>query len=848
MMATTGAGRMRAAGSLAQRRPIASDMHGSAHKRVPSSKDIREAAEKVSATIGIEFFQSMVRHLCAALSADCVYIGEFIGGQVERVRVLAAVVRGEPDRNFEYVLAGSASADAVLGKRCVCRTAAQSEFPEDAMLATLAAEAFVGVPLTNAEGHSLGILMAVYSRPVSSFRAQTSMLEIFAPRATAELSRKQSEEQLRESEERYRTFIAANPDGMWRVELDPPVPTVLPAQAQAERIHQDGYVAECNDALARMLGRNKAGDLIGCRLSEIADTSSDYGISTATEAAVGAGYRLVTIETQPVDKFGKKHYMLRSQWGVVQHGSLRRIWGITRDITELRNSELELEASEQRLADLLEAIHLVVVMLDLDGSITYCNEYLLRLTGWKLGDIKGRNWFDLMIPEDERQVLRAATESAKDESSAAPVHLESTLLGPGNRRWRIAWDFTLLWNAGGNTASAVFVGRDATEYKELESQFRQAQKLESVGRLAGGVAHDFNNLLTVIIGYAAALQTDRDPADPAYIPLAEIRKAAEKGSDLAHQLLTFSSRQPFHPTLLNLNTLIIEDQRMLQRLLGDNVELVTELDAGLGAIRADAGHMRQVLMNLALNARDAMPHGGKLVISSSNKEANGAKLADWTGLQPGSYVLLSVADTGIGMSEEVSSHIFEPFFTTKAPGKGTGLGLSTVYGIVQQSHGHIFVDTKPDQGTAFSLFFPRFGEASGISGCSPQTSLKGGKETVLLVEDNYQVRVLTAKTLRQLGYKVCEAEGPDHALELAKQSGTHFDLLLTDLIMPRMDGVELAHRMRSAQPGIKILLMSGSARHSEPNHDRALQEHAYIQKPFAPETLGSKVRETLDQG
>jgi hypothetical protein len=810
------------------------------------NKGILEIARQVSATIGAEFFRSMVQHLSQALSADCVYIGEFVGGQVERVRTLATSVDGQTDVNFDYPLAGSASAGAALGRISVCGAGAQNKFPEDTILPRLAAEAFIGVPLMNANQQALGILMAVYRRPVHSPRVPRSMLEIFAPRAAAELSRKQADEQLRESEERHRSFIAANPDGMWRVELDPPVPISLPEVEQVERIHRDGYIAECNDALALFLGREKAEELIGCRLSDFEEMNSDFSVRRATLAAVRVGYRLTNFETWPMDRYGKRHYMLRSQWGVVEDGMLQRVWGTSRDITALRKSEMALDASERRLADLLETIHMVVVMLDLTGSITFCNDYLLKLTGWQFEEISGKNWFNLMIPEEERETLRATFESAKTGSNC-PVLVESTLLGPGGQNWSISWDCAILSDTGGKIAAAVYVGRDVTAYKKLEAEFRHAQKLESIGRLASGVAHDFNNLLTVIIGYTGVLLTHRDPTDPAYIPLAEIKKAAEKGSDLAYQLLTFSSRRPFRSTPLNLNTLITENQRMLHRLIGENIQLVTNLDPALGTIRADAGHLHQVLLNLAVNARDAMPQGGKLAIASSNVDINGIQFPQLPGLAPGSYVQLTIADNGIGMTEEIREHLFEPFFTTKAPGKGTGLGLSTVYGIIQESIGHIFVDTKPHQGTTFSILFPRIEPKASTQEVTTEPSLKGGTETILLVEDQYEVRVLAASILRELGYNVWEAEGPDHALELAQYSGAPIHLILTDMVMPRMTGIELADRIRSIHPKIKTLLMSGYPEPLVLYSDSAVHCAPCIEKPFTPEHLSLIVRQTLDE-
>ncbi len=687
-----------------------------------TSKDLLQVASKVSDTIGIDFLRSMVQNLCSAMGADVVYGGEFVGGQVERVRVLAISRDSDPDSLHDYELAGSASADAALGRRCVCKAGARAKFPEDAMLAKLSAEAFVGIPLTNANHQALGILMAVYHQPIRSFQAQEAMLDIFAPRATAELIRKRGEEQLRESEERYRTFIASNPDGMWRVEYDPPVPVSLAEQEQVDRIHRDGYIAECNDALARLLGRTTASELIGCRIAEFEVASTDPSVRGATLAAVRVQHRQITVETHTPDTEGKRQYRLRSQWGIVENGLLRRTWGSSRDITELRKSKLELAASKRRIADLLEAIHLVVVMLDLSGSITSCNDYFLNLTGWDPDEIKGKKWFDLMIPPEERDAIRSAFEAGKSGASI-PVHLESTLLGPEGQRWWIAWNFAMLSDAEGNRNAAVFMGRNSTDYKDLEEQFRQAQKMESVGRLASGVAHDFNNILQVILGYAGTLRAQRDPSDPAYKGLAAIEMAAEKGRDLAHQLLTFSRRQPVRAATLDLNELIGQDQGMLRPLLGGHIELATRLDPELWPIRGDATQLSQVLMNLAVNARDAMPTGGRLIISSSNVVVDGDEKSPYSPRVPhGSYVLLTVTDTGTGMTEGVRSRLFEPFFTTKPPGIGTGLGLSTVYGIVQQSGGHIVVETKPNHGSTFLLFFPKAEAAEPAPKAVPKAS------------------------------------------------------------------------------------------------------------------------------
>jgi two-component system cell cycle sensor histidine kinase/response regulator CckA len=804
-----------------------------------------QVARQVSATIGLDFFQSMVQHLGHALAADCVFIGEFVGGQSERVKTLAACSDGQPDRGFEFTLAGSASAQVALAKPCLLRASAQKRFPTDPLFLRFHAQACVGIPLLDAQGHALGVMMAIYRQTARSLQMPKSMLEIFAPRAAAELNRKRSEEQLRESEQRYRAFVAQNPDGMWRIEFENPIPTNLPEQEQLDRIHRSGYIAECNDSLARLFGLDRAEQLVGCRVSDF-PVQSDPSIREATLAAVRAGYWLTSMETRPLDHSGRRRYMLRTQWGIVENGMLQRLWGTNRDITELRHAEQALDASEQRMVDVLQSVHLVVTMLGPEGSIAFCNDYLFELTGWQPSDVVGKNWLDLLIPLEERDKVRAAFASATC-SSPAPLHFECTLLGPAGGRWWIAWDCTILRDSEGTIAAMVNVGRDITEYKELEAQFLHAQKLESIGRLAGSVAHDFNNLLTIIVGYSTALLVNRDSDDLAYTGLAEIRKAAEKGAELAYQLLAFSRRQASRLVVLNLNELIAEDERMLRRLIGENIELVTNLDPALGFVRADAGHLHQILMNLAVNARDAMPRGGTLVIASSNVEIDESRASRLSGVSPGSYIRLTVTDTGVGMSEEVRGHLFEPFFTTKEPGKGTGLGLSTVYGIVQQSGGHIVVSTEPNKGSAFEVFLPRVQMAPPIRETSPRVAPARGTEAVLLVEDDAEVRELTAKILRDLGYTVWEATNAHEALEAVRYSREAIDLILTDLVLPGMGGMELADSVKSVHAGIKVLYMSGYAERLLFRDDPVPPGIAFLRKPFTPDDLAAKVREILDQ-
>ena len=808
-------------------------------------RSVLQIARKVAATIGADFFRVIAKHLAKALAADCVLIGEFRGGAMEGVKTLGAFMDGEP-ADFEYELAGSASALVAAGRPCSCHASAQERFPSDTLLHAVGAQALVGAPLEDREGRILGLIMVLYRAPVANFRVPKQLLEVFSGRAAAELSRKRQEDELRESEQRYRAFIAGNADAMWRIELAHPVSVNLSEEEQLDRIYEFGYIAECNDALARRLGFDKAQQLIGHRVTEVAPLS-DPEVRHAQLLAIRAGYEFTTIETSAVDRFGVRRNFLRSQWGIVEDGKLERIWGTSRDITTLKQSQQALSASEKRMADLLESVQLVVVIVDPQGRAVFCNNYFYAMTGWKQDDVIGKDWLDAMMPPEDQNRLRSAFAS-RAANPDGPAHFESTMIGAANHRWQFEWDRTALRDPDGSLAAWANIGRDVTEYRLLEAQLRQAQKLATVGRLAGGLAHDFNNLLTVVMGYSAALLRDCEPSDSAYLGLTQIRKAAAKGAELTHRLLAFGRRQVLRPEVLNLNTVIADAEHMIHQLIGDDISLALEPAPSLWRTRLDAGSFHQVLLNLAANARDATPRGGRLTIATSNITIKRAADSP-SGMLPGQYVQVTVADTGVGMTEETRSHLFEPFFTTKEHGQGAGLGLSTVYGIVQQSGGNIFVDTAPGKGTTFRLYFPMVqGDATKPREENANSNVQRGTENILLVEDREDVRRLTGQILRDLGYTVLEADGPARALELAQDRSHPIHLLLTDVVMPEMNGLELADHVLTYQNAIKVLYMSGYS-DAPTNLSERLAEpgYAYLQKPFTPHTLAASVRRVLDE-
>jgi two-component system, cell cycle sensor histidine kinase and response regulator CckA len=381
----------------------------------------------------------------------------------------------------------------------------------------------------------------------------------------------------------------------------------------------------------------------------------------------------------------------------------------------------------------------------------------------------------------------------------------------------------------------------------LEEQFRQAQKMEAVGRLAGGVAHDFNNLLTVITGYSDLLLTGRDLKDSQRSALEEVRRAAERGGALTHQLLAFSRRQPMQVRTVALNELVMNLQKLLRRLIGEDVSLVIIPAAPFDTVEADPGRVEQVLMNLVVNARDAMPDGGRLTIETANIELTDQFSAKSLGVKPGKYVMLSLTDTGTGMDKETLSHVFEPFFTTKSAGRGTGLGLATAYGIIRQSGGAITLLSESGQGTSARIYLPVSApEVAQPDAGERQAGRFDGKETILVVEDEARVRKLICDVLGTRGYAVLEATRGEEALRLARQHKGAIDLLLIDVVMPEMSGPEVAREIGGIRPGTRVLFMSGYTDEAIVHHGIPESGAAFLPKPFLPDRLARKVREVLD--
>ena len=522
-----------------------------------------------------------------------------------------------------------------------------------------------------------------------------------------------------------------------------------------------------------------------------------------------------------------------------ERGEVYRIAGVVSDVTERKSAE-ELV---RQLSQAVEQSPAGVVITDTAGIIQYMNRRATELTGYSSAEAIGKNprifKSSTTAPGVHRGMWEAITTGQEWRGILQNRHKDGHL-------WWNAATISPIRDAEGRVTHFLAIQQDITEQRRLEDQFRQAQKMEAVGRLAGGVAHDFNNLLTVISSYSELLLQDLSAQDPRREDLEEIRKAAGGAATLTRQLLAFSRRQVLEPTVLNLNVVVAGADKMLKRLIGEDVELVSVLAPHLGAVRADAGQIEQVIMNLSVNARDAMPEGGKLTIETANIQVDATYADVHTPVSPGAYVLLAVTDTGTGMDEHTKARVFEPFFTTKEQGKGTGLGLATVYGIVKQSAGFIWVYSELGRGTTFKVYLPRVDEPTTVPAARKATASLQGTETVLLAEDSAAVRAVANQVLTRHGYKVLEAVDGRSALELGTRHEGPVHLLVTDVVMPEMSGRQLADRLTERRPTLKVLFFSGYTDDAITRHGILEPGIAFLQKPFTPDSLARKVREVLD--
>lgn len=505
--------------------------------------------------------------------------------------------------------------------------------------------------------------------------------------------------------------------------------------------------------------------------------------------------------------------------------------------------EKELRFSEVRYRRLFEAAKDGILILDgHTGEILDVNPFLMNLLGYTRQEFLGKQLWDIGFFQDRED----SKDSFRTLQASEYIRYDDLPLQTKDRK-RAEVEFVSNTYFSGEKKVIQCNIRDMTERRQLELQLRQSQKMEAIGQLAGGVAHDFNNLLTIISGYGELVADGLGPDSPHLGPVKEIQKAADRAADLTRQLLAFGRRQVLAPQVLDLNEVVSNVDKMLRRLIGEDIDLIPISSGGLGRVKADAGQIEQIIMNLAVNARDAMPKGGKLTIETADVVLDDTYARKHLAVTPGPYVMLAVSDTGCGMDAATQARIFEPFFTTKPPGKGTGLGLATVYGIVKQSGGNIWMYSELGKGTTFKVYLPRVDDmVAEVKLSQAKDGDARGTETVLVVEDEETIRSLVRGILEKHGYTVLEANGGVEGLAICQQHPHTIHLVLTDVVMPQMSGSELAGKLASLRPETKVLFMSGYTNKAIGQDGLLDRNTAFIEKPFTPQALARKVREVLD--
>jgi PAS domain S-box-containing protein len=517
-------------------------------------------------------------------------------------------------------------------------------------------------------------------------------------------------------------------------------------------------------------------------------------------------------------------------------------------VTRRKQAEEQLRRSQQRYETPVNSVEGIVWEADAPSlAFRFVSRQAERLLAYPAGRwlAEPTFWRDYIRPDDRKQALasrRRATQEKRD------YHLTYRMMAANGKE---VWlhDLVNVVVEAGQVVALRGVMVDITQQIRLEEQFRQVQKMEAVGRLAGGVAHDFNNLLTAILGYSQMLLMGLASGNDARELVEVIYKAGERAARLTRQFLAFSRKQVLKLSVLNLNTVVTGMQKMLGAVIGEDLDLVTRLEPRLGLVKADVGQLVQVIINLAVNARDAMPSGGRLTLETANEDLDETFAQEHADVQPGPYVRLSVSDTGCGMDQGTLARLFEPFFTTKEIGKGTGLGLATVYGIIKQTGGHIAVSSKPGRGTTFKFYLPRLAEPAPVApeACRSPSPWPRGSETVLLVEDDKAVRDFSRALLEQAGYEVLEAPDGAEALWVSAGHPGRIDVLVTDVVMPGMSGRELADRLAASRPGVQVLYLSGYTEDAVIGRGVIESETTFLQKPFGLADIASKVREILDR-
>lgn len=642
------------------------------------------------------------------------------------------------------------------------------------------------------------------------------------------LAREQEQIELKESERRYREIFENAKEALYVHDLS-------------------GRYTLVNKACEELIGYTHEEILQMSVFDVVASEDIDFIRNSLEQSLVD--HAPTTYKVDVIRKDGQRVPVEVSSRLIFREGRPVGVQCTARDISERRHAEEALRASEQRFRDLVENANDIIYSHDLQGNYTSINKAGEVITGYTVEEALKLNLAETTAPD----YLPKAREMMQRKLAGERVTAyEIEIIAKDGHRVTVEVNTKLVYE-NGVPVGVQGIARDITERKRMENdlrasqaQLQQSQRLEAVGQLAGGVAHDFNNLLTAIIGYSELSLRKLEPESPVSRDIAEIKKAAGRAASLTRQLLAFSRKQILKPEVLDLNHVVGDMHKMLRRLIGEDIDLVTILSPETSRVEADRGQLEQIIMNLVVNARDAMTLGGNVIIETVKTDLDEDDVDEHMPMQPGKYVMLAVSDTGTGMDAETKTRIFEPFFTTKEVGKGTGLGLSTVYGIVKQSGGFIWVYSELNVGTTFKIYLPRLSDSSNVQeAVTSHAPVPLGTGTVLLVEDDALVRNVAVESLELAGYKVLESENGNRALAIASNYKDEIDLLITDVVMPVMGGRELAERLAVLRPKTKVLFMSGYTDDAVVRHGIMDKDIEFLQKPFTPDGLLRRVDEVL---
>jgi PAS domain S-box-containing protein len=849
-----------------------------AHKRI--EEVLAFLAQTSSGTQEKSFFEMLVQYLALSLNLDFACIGQ-LEREESRIRTLAVWCDGQPGENRTYPLKDT-PCEAVVDKAACCcfPTGVRQLFPQSQLLQTLKAECYVGATLESHTGQPIGLIVAIGRHPLTNPNLSEEILKLMAERASAELERLEVERALRESDEKNRLLLNSAAEAIYGIDIN-------------------GNCTFCNKTCLRLLGYKHPDELIGKNMHwQIHSHYPDKTPLSETECRIYRAFH------QGKGTHAEDEVFWRSDgtafpveyWSYPLSRDHQIIGAVVTflDITERKQMDKVRTLNSERTQALLQLNQMAEAPLQ--EITSFALEQAVRLTQSRIG------YLAFLNEEETTLTMHAWSKSAAemcdmvDKPLIYPVE-NTGLWGEAIRQRRpiITNDYASSpWKKGlseghvpilrhmnvpifANSRIVLIIGvgnkkeeygedelqqltllmegmwrllehkREKEEKTKLEEQLQQAQKMESVGRLAGGVAHDFNNMLSVILGHAEMGLEQVDSRHPIYTDLQEIRKAAERSANLTRQLLAFARKQTVAPRELDLNETVEGMLKMLKRLIGENISLVWEPGDRVWPVKMDPSQIDQLLANLCVNARDAIAGLGQITIRTENITFDSESCAAHMDLLPGQYVQLTVSDTGCGMDKETQAQVFEPFFTTKGLGRGTGLGLSTVYGIIKQNNGMIKVFSEPSRGTTFNIYLPRHeAECKQTLQNAALPQARQGHETILLVEDERPILDLTTTVLKHLGYTVLATNSPIEALQVAEQHQTRIDLLMTDVIMPEMNGRDLSKQLLASHPHLKCLFMSGYTADVIAHHGVLEAGVLFIQKPFTQKDLATRLREVLD--